>query len=341
MIIELKKELLKYPEKIKKILEFYEFYKISINSSEIRFARDCDSNPTSIRIKLKDNDNLFVQDYGKGTSYDFINFIIKTRNATFKEVITLIKNELKIDFSTFDVCKRQAPFGGYYEKFNKRSKNNVVNQIYGDEILNKYKKVPNLRFLKDNVSIEVQKKFNIMFDVETQRIIIPIYDCYGNIIGIKGRANWEISEDEPKYLYLSPCYKGNTLYGYHQNYKYLYSDTVILGEAEKFVLQAASYGYRNALGTGGNSLTNEQCKLIMALYPKRVICAYDEGLDLDIIKKNLLKLKSYTRMMNIEILYWDYTRSKYIESGSKMSITDKGKGTFEKILEEEIFEYGK
>lgn len=336
MIVELKKELLKYPEKIKKILEFYGFYKITINSSEIRCGRELNSNSTSICIKLKNNDDLFVQDYGKSISYDLIVFIMKTKNVEYKEVINVIKNELGIDFYNLDYSYvSKAPFGGYYEGFKAKNKP-IINKIYDDNVLKQYENTPNLRFLKDNISIETQRKFNIMFDVETQRIIIPIYDCYGNIIGIKGRANWEVSDDEPKYLYLIPCYKGTTLYGYHQNYKNLYNNTIIIGEAEKFVLQANSYGYDNFLGTGGNTLTNEQCKLIMSLYPKKVVFAYDEGLDIEIIKKNILKLKSYIKMLDVEITYWDYSKSKYIEKGSKMSITDKGKKIFEKILEEEV-----
>lgn len=336
MIIELKKELLKSPEKIKNILEFYEFYNINISSSEIRCGRDSKGNPTSIRIRLKDNDDLFVEDFAKNITYDLIVFIMKSKEVKYIDVLNIIKKELNIsDWYTFENCSLKSPFGGYYDKF-KTTKTKNINNIYDENILKQYEPYGNLKFLKDHISLEIQKEFNIMFDVISQRIIIPIYDCYGNIIGIKGRANWEVQDGELKYLYLIPCYKGSTLYGYHQNYKYLYNNTIIIGEAEKFVLQACSYGIRNVVGLGGNSLTSEQCKLILSLYPTKIIFAYDEGLDIEIIKTNILKLKSYIKFMNIDVVFWDYSKSKYIEKGSKMSMTDKGKDIFEKILSEEV-----
>lgn len=336
MIIELKKQLLEDPQHIINILQQYDFYNITSSSSEIRCGIAEERNKSSVRIKLKNNDNLYVKDFGRDISCDLFKYIIQMKNITFKDVISNVKKELNINnLDCFYEIKKPV-FGGFYDKIKSYKSDDYTYKTYSDDILNKYEHKLNLRFLEDHISLESQQFFNIMFDIESQRIIIPIYDWCGNIIGIKGRANWEIREDEPKYLYLIPCRISDTLYGYYQNYSYLTNDTIILVEAEKSVLQAYTYGYRNVIALGGNSLSDKQSRLIIALNPSKVIFAYDEGLDKNIINKNINKLKMYTRLYDTQIGYWDYLNSKYIEEGSKNSITDNGKELFEKILKEEV-----
>ena len=78
MLKDIKRELLSNPQAIVNILEAYDFYKPRIhNNREIRCGINEGSNPTGIRIKLINNDNLFVTDYIRGISYDLINYIIK------------------------------------------------------------------------------------------------------------------------------------------------------------------------------------------------------------------------------------------------------------------------
>lgn len=342
MIQELKKQLLEEPEIIKNIMEIFGFCNVTINTKELKCAREEGSSANAIHMKLIDNDNLFIKDFARDVSGDLIKFIIETKGVEFKDVIKVIKEELGIQNSYYNsetVTKRQ-PFGGFYNKIKqKKSVQNI--QTYGESVLNKYEKVNNLRFFRDGISFATQRKFDIGFDIESQRITIPIFDSMGNIMGVKGRANWDVNteEGELKYIYLLPCPKTLTLYGYSQNYNTLYNNTIVIGEAEKFVLQTDSMGHYNTLGTGGSSLSKEQCLLIMSLQPKEVIFAYDEGLNIDTLISNIVRLRTYSRLMGFPIKYWNYKNSKYIAKGSKMSISDLGKEVYEKILEEEIIEY--
>ena len=132
---------------------------------------------------------------------------------------------------------------------------------------------------------ETQEYFNLHYDVENQRIVIPIYNSYGELIGAKGRANWKVEPDEQKYYYLIPCRISETLYGYSHNYPYLTNNTVYVAESEKAVMQAYSIGYRNFVSIGGSSLSTKQCVLLRELSPQKIIFLLDEGLDKDTIKK--------------------------------------------------------
>lgn len=336
MIDEIKKKLIENPIHIQNILEHYEFYNIDVKSQEIRCGVGEKTNKTSVRIKLHNNDNLYVSDYGRSMNLDFINFLIKSKNVDFKNVINVIKKEIGIEHFYYE--KKNSIFGGFYDKIKFKKNSNIVLNKYDDSILNNYKSAYNLRFLKDNIDFSTQKFFNVKFDIESQRIVFPIYDWEGNIIGIKGRANWDIQDDEPKYLYLIPCPISNTLYGYWQNYTHLVNNKVIVVESEKSVMQAFSYGYQNVVALGGNSLSPQQSKLLMSLNPKEIIFAMDIGLDINVLNNNIRRLKPFLKLKDTKIKYWDYENSKYVLKESKNSLTDLGREIFEKILMEEIQE---
>ena len=334
MLDDVKKILLDKPETIKSILEYFEFGNISIHNKEIRFGLDEFHGSNSIRIKLLNNDNLFVKDFVRNKNYDLITFIIKTKKVVFVDVLNVIKSNLGItDFYNYS-CKRSV-FGGFYDKI-KNKKYTSVSKIYDEDELNQYDLVYNARFAKDKIDFDTQKYFNLRYDVLSQRIIIPIYDAYGSLIGAKGRANWEVSKDESKYLYLIPCAVSNTLYGYCQNYEYLINNTIYIFESEKSTMQCFSYGIKNCVSLGCNSISTQQCKLLMELNPQKIVFMLDEGLDMSIIEMNIKKLKTFCKMFDTTIAYWDYTIDKTIPK--KSSPSDLGKNKLLEIINTQLKE---
>lgn len=333
MIQDIKKKLLENPDSIVNILAHYDFEKITIRNSEIRCARDIDGNSTSIRIKLQNNDGIYVTDFARDISCDLFDFIMKSRNVKFIDVLNVIKQELGID--SFEYCfKPKTAFGGFYNKIKNKNFCADTNKVYSVETLNQYENIPNLRFINDNIPIDIQKKFNIRFDVESQRIIIPIFNVFGELVGIKGRANWDTKEDESKYMYLIPCSVSNTLYGYYLNYSYLKNNVVYLFESEKSVMQTNGYRIFNCLALGGNTISQMQCKLLLELNPTSIVFMFDENLDFEIILKNVEKLKNYCRMKEIMFKYWKWDLS----CKTKNSPSDYGKDRFLKIIESELID---
>lgn len=329
---DIKKLLLDNPEYIKELLEYFGFSHISFHNDEIRCGLDEGHNSMSIRIKLKNNDNIFVKDFGRDLCYDIITYIIKTKEVSFIDVIQAIKRIAGItDFYSSD--SKKDVFGGFYARI-KNKLNTYTSKTYNLNVLNDYEQAYNTRFLKDYIDFETQNHFGLRYDMQSQRIVIPIYDAYGELVGAKGRANWEIQDDEPKYLYLIPCAVSNTLYGYHQNYEYLSNNDILVFEAEKSCMQCYSYGIHNCVALGSSSLSNQQCKLLMELNPKDIIFMYDEGLDMNVIKNNAKKLSAYCKMRDTKIKYWDSTIDKTIPH--KASASDLGKDKFLEILKTQI-----
>ena len=62
MLKEIKKELLNNPEKLKDLLEHFNFYNVHIHQSYISFGRAQDASKKSIVIRLEKNDYLYVTD---------------------------------------------------------------------------------------------------------------------------------------------------------------------------------------------------------------------------------------------------------------------------------------
>ena len=333
MLDEILKKLSENPEAIVELLEHYECGKIKVNTREVRFARD--DRPESgfnISIRLTNNDACFVKDYARSEVNNLVSWICKEKNVKFKDVLINIKSILHLS-DDWRPQNRRLIFGGVYEHIIHRA--DSPPKTYDESILDDYLKVPNVRFQRDHISLETQMEFGISYDVNTDRIVIPIRDQHGSLMGVKGRRNYETdNEDDPKYLYLVPCQMSKTLFGYSINYSSMYGGTVMVFESEKSVLQCASYGYHNAVALGSNSLSEYQAKMILSLNPQKVIFMLDNDLPLNNTKRNIDMLRSVATMRDLQISYFDWTEC--LDLPAKASASDEGKEVFEYILEENI-----
>ena len=336
MLEEVKSKLLENPESIQHILEAFEFDKVRIRNNEIRCAFECGSNPTAIVIKLQNNDNLFVKDYGRNVSYDLITYLVKVKGVSYKDVLNIIKNEIGIN-SLYNYKKRVGLFGGLFDGIKRRNDEPEI-KIYPEEILEEYENIQNLRWLRDGISLEVQRKWNVRYDVVSQRIVFPIRTPTGEIMAIKGRANFELSEYEPKYLCLEQGLMSQTLFGYYENYNSLYEGDILIFESEKSILILDGWGYHNAVALGSNSLDPAQAKLIMSLNPRSVTFLLDNSLPLENTKRDVEILKSFCTMKTLDIKFWNWEYN--LDLDDKCAACDGTKEEFIYILENEIEDAG-
>lgn len=335
MIAELKKQLLENPESIRTLLEEFDFSHITLKRNEIRFARNSEGGQ-NIRIRLENNDYLNVTDYARSEHCDIVSYIIKEKHTDFRTVLVAIKRILHLSDDWRPQSKREI-FGGIYSRIINKTKPQP--KVYDESILHDYLKVGNTRFLKDHLSLESQRRFEIMYNIETDRIVIPIRNTFGDLCGTKCRRNYDTDNPEdPKYIYEYPCQKNLILYGAFQNYQWLYgADKIFIFEAEKSTIAADSYGYRNTVSIMGNTLSEYQAKELLSLNAKEYVFLLDEGLDLNVTFQNAKMLKDCAAMRDIKISYFDWTES--LEIGDKESPTDSGKDVFEYIINNELVEY--
>jgi DNA primase len=149
-----------------------------------------------------------------------------------------------------------------------------------EKILIYYKPYINDMFANDGISYETQKEFEIGYDDFTNRIIIPIRDEIGSLIGVKGRLlKKQLEEWELKYIYLEPCARSKILYGLYKTYPYIKREgKCFIGEAEKFVLQLWDMDYQYAVGIGGTKVTEQQIEKLTRLGVD-LIFAFDRGIE--------------------------------------------------------------
>lgn len=333
MFEEIKLKLLEQPESIEHILDTFNFDRIRRNQKEIRCAFEQGMNPTAVVIRLQDNDNLFVKDWERNISLDLINYLVKSKNIPFKDVMNVIKQELHLE-SIYNYKRRVGLFNGIYDNISRQNSEMSVT-TYPEEILKQYGNTPNMLWLKDGISLETQRKWNVGYDVLSQRITLPIRSATSELIGVKGRCNYEPDEYEAKYLYLTPsCPMSQTLFGYSENYSSLYENDVWIVESEKSVLKMSSWGYNNVVALGSNSLSTTQCKLLLSLNPKSVTFMLDKSLPLENTKRNAELLKTFCTMRQIRIRYWSWIDN--ITLPDKSAPCDDTKDEFEYILENEI-----
>jgi DNA primase len=140
--------------------------------------------------------------------------------------------------------------------------NNPIKPI-PEKILSYYLPYGNKMFEDDGISLEVQQEFQLGYDPQTNRITIPIRTPLGDLCGVKGRFFGSPDEYNPKYLYIEPTVKAKLLYGLYENKDYIKSSNFIyVVESEKAVQQLATIGIRNAVSTGGKTISRTQVELI-------------------------------------------------------------------------------
>lgn len=329
MLKEIKKELLSQPDKLKTLLETFDFYNVTVHRTYISFGRAADSSKKSIVIRLEHNDFLYCTDYARNINKDLFAYIGEQKRAAFSEILNVVKSVLGItDFCYFE---RGGIFGGFYDRV--RNKNVYEPKVYDESVLKSYVLCGNVRFLNDNISLKTQSFFDIRYDVESQGIVIPIYNQIGQIMGIKVRCNYEVGDGEPKYYYLLPCQCSKTLYGYAQNYNYLVDNTVFVFESEKSVMQCHSYGIRNCVALGSGSVSSKQVQMLLELNPKKIVLMHDNGYEKESIDRNIKMIKNYSRFSEVDIGYWDWAKGRY---GDKVSPSDLGKEELQRIIRNEI-----
>lgn len=161
-----------------------------------------------------------------------------------------------------------------------------------ESVLEEYIKYPHEVFLNDGISIQTQKEFEICYSLRNDRIIIPIRDELGTLVGVKGRSlREEDIENGSKYLPDYAYSKSKILYGLNKTLPYIKScNEVIVSESEKGIMQLWSMkNFRNGVGIAGHSLDNIQVEKLIKLNTPIVI-AYDK-----VDKKNK---KLYDEMKN-------------------------------------------
>lgn len=138
---------------------------------------------------------------------------------------------------------------------------------------------------------------NKYYDRFRNRVMFPIFDYRGNVIGFGGRV---LDDSLPKYLNSPDSLLFNkrfNLYGLNYAKKNINNDTLILVEGYMDLISLYEQGIENVVATLGTALTNEQGKLIKR-YASTAIISYDSD---DAGVKATLRAIEILRGQNISV----------------------------------------
>lgn len=164
--------------------------------------------------------------------------------------------------------------------------------VYNPHVLECFTQQPKYLapWLEEGIDYDVLCDFGVKFDMVRNRIVFPVLDHLGRLVGIKVRNfNQKDIEEHRKYmplwhnkeLYNYP--KMMVAYGYYQNQKVIKkAKEVIVYEAEKSVLKHGSYFTQNkSIAIGGSSFSEYHSIILKDAGVEKIVLAMDNDWDED------------------------------------------------------------
>lgn len=267
--------------------------------------------------------------FGCGAGGNLITFHMKLNNTAFSETLNLlaekykieleVKKKIKKEVDSFkaDILKESALFFKT-NLFDKKGQNGLEYLLKERKFTKEFIYEYNLGFSlnewdalfkhlieknykkEDLLSLALIKENNDkIYDTFRNRIIFPIVDVKGQVVGFGGRA---IDNVMPKYLNSSESdlfHKSKILYGLFP-LEIRKKEYALLMEGYMDVLASHSYGFKNALASLGTSLTEDQASLL-SKYTKNVLICFDkDNAGLKATERAIVILKKFS--FNIKIL---------------------------------------
>jgi len=243
--------------------------------------------------------------FGCGEAGNVISYIMKDRNVTFPEAARVLaeRANISIDLDNKENKAQQDINNKMYNinveaaryfygnlRKDKKAEEYFLNRGISEATMKKFglgfsfdKWDGLLLYLKKkgyseldlfNVGLIVKSPKGSYYDRFRNRIMFPVFDYKGKVIGFGGRV---LDDSKPKYLN-SPetplFHKGVHLYGLNFVIKNNKSRTIIIVEGYMDCISLHQYGFSNVVASLGTALTINQAKLLKK-HVDTVIISYD------------------------------------------------------------------
>ena len=278
--------------------------------------------------------------------FDFIIKVYQTRGykIEFREAYNIldeiVSKRIKNGFAILSNPKPLVP-----DKIDKNWEEQLP--VYNHHILECFTQQP--RFLdvwmSEGIDYDVLVEFGVRFDMVRNRIVFPILDRNGRLVGIRVRNfNQEDLDSGRKYMplwhneELYNCPKMMVVYGYYQNKAVIKKlKEVIVFEAEKSVLKYGSCFTQNkSVAVGGSSFSQYHGIILKDAGVTKIVLAFDNDYSEDGdkyygLKKMIKEAKKIQDMgFEVEIIYdWE---QEYL--GNKDAPIDLGRSVYSKLYRE-------
>ena len=233
-----------------------------------------------------------------GNAGNVFNFVMEYEKVSFYEAVKIVADKIGVSIDISTSKKEDTKKSPLYDIYNISYKfyQNNLNTVYGKDA-KKY-------LLNRKIDEDVIKNFNIglslsdselcnalkakgfkdddivssgvavqngnnIYDIYKNRIMFPLYDLEGNVVGFSGRIYNQKSES--KYINTKETEifkKGELLYNYHIAKKEARKEkNIIVVEGFMDVIRLSTIGIVNVVATMGTAVTKYQLNLIQKLAP--------------------------------------------------------------------------
>jgi len=237
-----------------------------------------------------------------------IHFVMNYENISFIEAIKVIalKANINIDVGNINISSNEKNESLYeiYDLALKFYQNNIntlsgqkakqylYDRGFSDEIIKEFMIGLSLKNsdMLTKILLNKKKKYDDMLksglvvknsygysDIYSNRIMFPIWDITGKVVGFSGRIfNGEDTSQFAKYINTkeTPIFKkGELLYNYHRaKNSCRIKNSVIIVEGQLDLIRIYSIGVSNVIATMGTAFTKEHALLVKRLTKNVIIC---------------------------------------------------------------------
>lgn len=236
-----------------------------------------------------------------GAHGNVFNFLMDYENISFVDALKLVASKTGIHLDINTKTKTSNKFENMYEIYdiaNKYYQNNLhtkdgmeaINYLkdrgFTDEIIktfgvglstrNQITKLLKAKKYSDDILIKsgISSGTNELYDTFTNRIMFPLCDLEGKVVGFSGRIY--NTSDSSKYVNSKESdifKKGNLLYNYHRaKEECRKKKSVIIVEGFMDVIALHMVGIYNVVASMGTAITKEQAKLLKRLSTNIILC---------------------------------------------------------------------
>ncbi len=235
-----------------------------------------------------------------GASGNVYNFVMNYEHISFKEALALLANKAGIELKNFKITEKKQANEVFYkayelaEKFYQNNLNSSLGKIarnylkersLGEDVIKEFGVGLALNGNTNVIDLLKNKGYDLKTlneiglansdrDTYFNRIMFPLHDLEGRIVGFSGRI-YDGSTNN-KYLNTkeTPIFKkGQLLYHYAMAREEVRTKKyVIVMEGFMDVIRASTIGVKNTIALMGTAMTDEQAKLIIRLSKDVILC---------------------------------------------------------------------
>ena len=237
-----------------------------------------------------------------GASGNVFSFIMDYEHISFKETLNLLATKTGIQLKGIKIDSKPDKNQRFYEvydlsnkyfqnniqtNYGKKAKSYLIEREISEEMIKDYGIGLSLDKNDDLVSLLQKKGYDLNTlnqiglasydkDLYISRIMFPLKDLNGRVVGFSGRRYDGKKEDKYINTKQTPIFhKGKLLYNYSDSKESVrQKNQVIIMEGFMAVIRASTVGVKNTVALMGTAMTKEQADLIKRL-SRNVVLMFD------------------------------------------------------------------